>query len=145
MTEAKSLKKDPFFGAIVNASVETRLERQQTLGDLIKFLSPFADEEETWVVFADMTAPTTFHSYRGYYDELAVGFTDESPTPRIGEFFKLLKNQVGSTHSGWKGGEFTMEEDTPVWKANLGMMGGEITGVRIGQMEGMRAIVLLVG
>ncbi len=36
------------------------------------------------------------------------------------DFIALLKRTVGATLYGYKGGEFLMIEDTPVWVANYG-------------------------
>lgn len=39
------------------------------------------------------------------------------------EFLKMLKETVGKEFTGYKGGEFTMDENTPIWVANYGNSG----------------------
>lgn len=65
--------------------------------------------------------PTSFASYRGYYDHLAVGFTDdESKRVTFRVFLERLNGAIGQRFSGWKGGEFAMTPESPVWVANRG-------------------------
>lgn len=64
------------------------------------------------------------HSYRGYYNELAfVPTTDVT----VGQMIESAENAVGNVYTGWKGGEYTMFDDTPVWLAFDGSTGHEIT------------------
>ncbi len=81
--------------------------------------------------------PTSLSSWRGSYAELAItfglnGYTD-SPDDEMwnhmeaARFLKMLKDAVGKEYTGWKGGEFTMSESTPVWVSNDGNVGS--TGV----------------
>ncbi len=105
--------------------------RQFTLGDLIDRLATIPLLHDPWgdrpaepkVVrfdFASM-APTDLRSYRGFYHELAVGFTDEySARPTLEAFLTRLKKAVGGTFYGWKGGDYRMTEDTPIWVAEHG-------------------------
>lgn len=62
--------------------------------------------------------PSTVDSYRGYYDQLALGWHGDTPT--VGELLTELRSAVGGIYYGWKGGEYTMTKDTPVWAANRG-------------------------
>ena len=72
--------------------------------------------------------PTYAMSYRGYYQHLA--FSIQEPGEKwptwenddrkafhrtIEEFLRELKSNVGMVHEGYKGGDFTMNRDTPVW------------------------------
>lgn len=61
--------------------------------------------------------PSSIHSYRGYYDQLAFGYNDEV-TMSASEFLSMCNDAVGKTFSGYKGGEFKMGLDTPLWVAN---------------------------
>lgn len=64
-------------------------------------------------------------SYRGYYDCFAVEPADRETT--IGEMISVLEDAIGQTFEGYKGGEFTMYEDTPVFYAHYGSGGPAIT------------------
>ena len=71
---------------------------------------------------------TSFDSYRGYYDDLALGYIakdyyeenkdDEIHT--VKDFLEEAKRCLGKTFYGWKGGEFIMDKNTPLWVANSG-------------------------
>lgn len=93
------------------------------LGALVKALE--AVPEGHWVMFdfGGLT-PTDCDSYRGYYSDLAIGFEEDKPGPTAGEFAKRLRDCIGQTFTGYKGGDFTMAEDTPVWVANYGKTSG---------------------
>jgi len=82
--------------------------------------------------------PTTLDSWRGSYDELAIGYKltgyDNEPEHmaeiKANELLLELKGAIGKEYTGWKGGEYTMSENTPVWVANSGNVGNtSIVGV----------------
>lgn len=91
-----------------------------TLGDLIEFLETMDPE---------MTVKDGFgspHSDRGSYDELAF---DPAPEARIGDMLANAKSANGGTFEGWKGGDFTMCRETPVYIGEYGDCGDPITPV----------------
>lgn len=67
--------------------------------------------------------PTGLDSWRGSYDELAITFSIEGKPPTGKEFLDWLKESVGKSYEGWKGGEYTMGKSTPLWVANSGNSG----------------------
>lgn len=77
--------------------------------------------------------PTGLDSWRGSYAELAITFdwsdryayNDENKpkAPTGKEFLTWLKKTVGKTYTGYKGGDFTMGKNTPLWVANYGNSG----------------------
>lgn len=65
-------------------------------------------------------------SYRGYYEMLA---WEGAPEPvSIGAMLNEARRAVGGTFEGYKGGEYTMGGDTPVWIANYGELGYPFSG-----------------
>jgi len=72
--------------------------------------------------------PTSLDSWRGSYVELALNYCDVGhhstvPNPKmlnVLEFIEMLKDAIGKTFEGYKGGDFLMEENTPVWVSNYG-------------------------
>lgn len=64
-------------------------------------------------------------SYRGYYQELAVEPADFPVT--IETLINTLRDSIGETFQGYKGGEYMMEEDSTVFYASYGCTGPEIT------------------
>ena len=70
--------------------------------------------------------PTDLESYRGSYNELALGYkltgydNDAESAASAKDLLQHLKKAIGKQYTGWKGGQYTMSEDTPVWVANPG-------------------------
>lgn len=64
-------------------------------------------------------------SYRGYYDELAFDPVEETT---FGDMLRYAKSALGQTFTGYKGGDFKMEEYTPCWIAPYGRGGGDKIG-----------------
>ncbi len=89
-----------------------------TLGNLIEWLEK---QNQEMVVEDGFSTP---HSDRGSYDELA--FTPE-PEAKIRDMLKHAKSALGATFTGWKGGEYTMNEYTSVYIGQYGECGEEIT------------------
>ena len=79
--------------------------------------------------FGSAIPSMTLGSWRGAYSELAIGYkltgydvtnVHHSDSCTITEFIELLKDAVLKPFTGWKGGEFIMSDDTPVWVSNYG-------------------------
>ena len=88
-----------------------------TLGHLIAALSKAKPTSSLRYDFGPYY-PDGLESYRGYYDHLALGFSEEPAT--VGVILELCKNMVGHTRTGYKGGDYLMTSDTPIWVANWG-------------------------
>lgn len=99
-----------------------RSQYHLTLGDLIEFLS---SQEGHMIVRVDACVeddavyPGMPDSYRGYYDDLAFAPTGEPIT--CDELLKRCKLALNSTYQGYKGGDFVMSEDTPLWLSAYGI------------------------
>lgn len=88
-----------------------------TLGELIAALEAEPDHIASEAVINP-------HSYRGYYDELAF---ETQPFGTVREMLDIARSAVGETYTGWKGGEYTMDEYTPVHLATIGDCGEPLT------------------
>ncbi len=65
--------------------------------------------------------PKSITSSRGYYDELCIEYSGNyEDSIFVKDFVKLCQEAIGKTYTGWKGGEYTMDENTPVWVACSG-------------------------
>lgn len=126
---------------IANARTERmKTSRQLTLGDLIQQLEglpltfDYNGKPHPKRVYFDFacTYPRRLDSWRGAYSELAITFAvGGGPAPSAPDFLAMLKGAIGATFPGYKGGEYTMGEDTPVWIANYGYSGNTgVVGVR---------------
>lgn len=93
-----------------------------TLGDLIKALEEWPDKADACRFGFGGLAPLGFDSYRGYYDHLALGFqtVNTYPDPTVQDVLNWALKADGGVFYGYKGGEFQMDRDTPVWVANSG-------------------------
>lgn len=94
------------------------MDGNMTLGELIDWLEK---QDQTLIVKDGFGSP---HSDRGSYDELA--FTPE-PKTTIGEMLSYAKSAEGCVFEGWKGGDFLMTRETPVYIGECGTCGEEIT------------------
>ena len=67
--------------------------------------------------------PTYLDSWRGSYNEIAIGFSEKGEGPTLSSFYSMINAAIGQEYTGWKGGEYTMNKHTPVWVANQGHSG----------------------
>ena len=67
-------------------------------------------------------------SYRGYYN--CVAFHPVNVTT-VGEMLKHARSAVGKTFTGYKGGEFTMNLETPCYIACYKNLGDPITNFHL--------------
>jgi hypothetical protein len=89
------------------------------LGGLIDLLKGQPDKDQHLRFdFAHVT-PLCLTSFRGYYEDLAIEFSD---APReyvtVAEFLTTLKEAVGKVYTGYKGGDYKMTRNTRIWVAN---------------------------
>lgn len=106
---------------------------QLSLGEIILKIEPLIAKqeelkqkygEEARVVYDfEYLYPTHIDSWRGSYAELALNFESGGEAMGVSEFLKMLKAAVGKTFTGYKGGDYIMTKNTPVWVANYGNAG----------------------
>lgn len=92
---------------------------QLTLGELILKLEA-VEEKSKPVIFNERYFPVGIDSWRGSYYELALEYAETGDKFSVAAWIKKLRETVGSTLYGYKGGEFLMGKTTPVWIANYG-------------------------
>lgn len=68
------------------------------------------------------TSPSDPDSYRGYYSDLA--FECVQPLRKVSELLVDVSDAIGATFQGYKGGDFTMHADTPLWVSHYGHASG---------------------
>jgi len=93
-------------------------EGGMTLGEIIVELEA-CDEE--FVLNVGFSAP---HSYRGYYE--CLGF-EPYVDVTVGDVLKACREAHGATYEGYKGGNFTMGDETECYIAEYGRTGFAIT------------------
>lgn len=108
-------------------------KEQYTLGKLIYELEKLdlkSDSREIKEVRYDFAyfAPTILSSWRGSYNQLALGYSSEEDC-KLDTLLRELRNGLDVEFTGWKGGKYRMNEDTTVWVAqpnescNTGIIG----------------------
>lgn len=97
-----------------------------SLGSLIANLGASPEDKP---VFLDSGGSVNRpHSYRGYYSDLALRPTEDAVT--AGALLAECQAVLGTTLEGYKGGDFLMDEETPLWVSNYGTSSGlALTGV----------------
>jgi hypothetical protein len=117
-----------------------------TMNQVIAALKELAPERPVVFSFADI-APTTVASYRGYYDQPALGweptgYDGDARPPEAEALIEQLEGAIGTIFTGWKGGDYRYNGDETLWVANPGSSTGNfITGL---DLSGYFA-VLIVG
>lgn len=65
-------------------------------------------------------APTTINSYRGYYNQPAIGWGDRC-NGKVKDFLDQLNECTsGKVYQGYKGGDYTYDDDDELYVANWG-------------------------
>ena len=107
-----------------------RHAEQITLGVLIELLQRAPQEDYLFFDFSHLI-PCGLNSYRGYYDDCAIGFKEEG-LALVCDFTDYLLSKIGTTMTGYKGGDYKITKDRPLWAANYGYTGSTIiTGVDV--------------
>lgn len=91
-----------------------RAETQMTFGELIERLGQLPPD--TPIAAGDP------NSYRGYYSDIALDPTEISTA---GELLAKCREMMGRTMTGYKGGEFPVHENVPVWVSPYGECSGD--------------------
>lgn len=87
---------------------------QMTLGELITSLEMMSPNLKIKGLAAECD------SYRGYYCDLAF----EPGESTAGDLLKVAKDALNKEFTGYKGGEYVMRKNTPVWCSSYGCSSG---------------------
>jgi hypothetical protein len=98
-----------------------RADTQMTLGKLIDRLAAMPPDAQV----CKLSCP---HSYRGYYTDLAFEPTTDHMT--VADALVTCRAAMGEVLIGYKGGEFQMGRNTPVWIAEYGHCGKTFLAIR---------------
>ena len=115
--------------ALADADMKKRSQYHLTLGDLADICLNFKPVGHV-VTYLDggINPGLEVNSYRGYYTDLAIATTGPHGelcfTSDLGE---LLKQTIDKPLTGYKGGDFLMTKDAPLWLSDY----GEYTGLAI--------------
>lgn len=96
---------------------------QYSLGQLIDELNNISADGDCHVAFDfGYFRPVCFDSWRGSYEELSIEYTDEGDydAMKLKEFITKAEECIDKVFTGYKGGDFTMTRDTPLWVSKYG-------------------------
>ena len=96
---------------------------QMTLGKLIERLKQL--DEQTII---KCTIP--LGSYRGYYEDLMIEPCESGVN--VVDVIKSCEEANGATFTGYKGGDFTMDLETPIFVAYYGSTGSPLKNITNG-------------
>lgn len=99
---------------------DDRANTQMTLGTLLKSLGDMRDHDL-------VEGLKNSHSYRGYYEDLA--FEPAGEAMNVCDLIVICRSAMGKTFEGYKGGEYKMDETTPVWIAERGESGKKLIAI----------------
>lgn len=100
---------------------QQRTEVMNTIGKLLLTLKN--EEKETVVIGVSSKGD----SYRGYYTDFAL----YPGNTTVEELQVYLEDSIlGKTFEGYKGGDYVMDEDTPIWCADYGNCGKPIVAAK---------------
>lgn len=116
-------------------AAECKAAGQMTLGAFIAALEKLPDESEVKINCSSPTAP---RSYRGYYDHLAFGAEGTTPIT-VADLLVMARAAMGVIYQGYKGGDFAMHANTPIWAAEWGDSGERIVDVHF--VDGIARII----
>ena len=89
------------------------------LGELIKRLEELDEGTKVRFDFADLVPSRDFRSYRGYYEDIALGYSGARyGSITAAELLAYYNSLIGEKYYGYKGGEYVATEKTGVWVAN---------------------------
>lgn len=94
-----------------------------TLGKLIAALS--AADSKTPVYYiedGEQRGVGSLESYRGYYSDLS--FQPAGTVSTVGDVLTECMSAMGKTFTGYKGGDYVMDDDTPLWISHHGTASG---------------------
>jgi hypothetical protein len=97
-----------------------RAGSQMTLGAMIDRLSAMPAD----TMIDGLISP---HSYRGYYSDLA--FEQGDKRMKASDLLSVCKGVMGEVFSGYKGGDFQMGRNTPVWVSCHGCTGPRLMAI----------------
>lgn len=112
--------------SLSSAARMTRSQYHLTLGDLYHL--SLENPDAVFCVPAFDRGIANPHSYRGYYADLAFEQSDDRATTAAA-VKEMCERAMAETFTGYKGGDYTYADDTPLWLAPYGCTGEAIVEV----------------
>jgi hypothetical protein len=107
------------FQKLIDAmSLASKIEsaKEYSLGKFIKDLEGLKQDKE--ILIEKYYYPNGLYSWRGSYCQLALDWKKEKVV--VKQLLKIAKSALNTTMTGYKGGEFFMDKNTPIHIADYG-------------------------
>lgn len=119
--------------SIIKLMKDTRIENATnlTIGEAIQKLNSFSESDK--LLFSNgHYFDGTYDSYRGYYEDMYIGWDDEDKGfNTVGKLKEVLNDALDvGVMIGYKGGEFSIAEDTLLWFSTYGDTGYTIVDIQ---------------
>ncbi len=97
-----------------------KTSEQLMLTELIAKLMVAEDPNLPIVFDSGEQWPMGVDSWRGSYRELAIEYTNEEEKLTVAGLLGMLVGAIGETFQGYKGGDYLVGKNTPLWVASYG-------------------------
>lgn len=113
-----------------------------TIGELLKKIEKYEDGTP-FKFTCDRFLDDEFDSYRGYYDDMYLGYSDKDEGYNtIGHLKRILEEALKQgTMVGYKGGDFSIDGGTLLWLSSYGMSSDGLMLVEVVEINGEVYIV----
>lgn len=102
-----------------------------TIGQMLNKLNAF-DDDVRFTFTNGKYFDGTYDSYRGYYEDLYIGYSDDDKGFNyVGKLKQVLNKALDDGEMyGYKGGEYSINNDTLVWLAQYGCTGEMVVDIQ---------------
>jgi len=109
--------------------ISCKTPNQIRVKDLLKF---FKDKPDLYVGIDKTILGLTsnLHSYRGYYEDIALEYMPYQRPIHVSNIVWQLEYQIGEFFPGYKGGEYKLTKNSPVWISDYRSIGMAVTGIK---------------
>lgn len=91
-----------------------------TLGRLIYELKQRPQNQQVRFDFCELVVATRLMSWRGDYSHLSIGYSLKGEITTVAELLSACESAIGRKFTGYKGGDFLMDEATMMHVDNWG-------------------------
>ncbi|MEO2202399.1 hypothetical protein ABGV42_01430 [Paenibacillus pabuli] len=116
---------------VIFEDIKSEAFDSMTISEILNDLSYLSPHENLYVA-SGVYLDGSFGSYRGYYNDMAIGYsTTETGLFRVEDFETILRNALAAgSMMSYKNGDYPITPDTKVWLAEENDLGEMIVAIR---------------